>query len=473
METKYSNPHAGESPSGDLGADHAALSDIFNRDEKRVDWHDETLWFVRSKRDKAAHSLPEWELLRETASQIKHNVLSNLDTYLQQFEANAIANGITVHWAANAKEHNEIVHSILKKHNINRMVKSKSMLTEECHLNEYLKENGVEVIDTDLGERIVQLAEEPPSHIVLPCIHKKKEEIGDLFHVHLGTAAGESNPQILTEAARQHLRESFLTRRMSLTGVNFAVAETGEFVVCTNEGNADMGSHLADVHIACMGIEKLIPQRKHLSVFLRLLARSATGQPITTYSSHFKKPRPGQEMHIVLVDNGRTVQLGREDFRNSLKCIRCGACMNTCPVYRRSGGHSYHNAIAGPIGSILAPNLDMKQYADLPFASTLCGSCTNVCPVKIDIHDQLYKWRQVIVKEGYVSPVKAMGMKAMVFTFAHPKFFAFAGKAGRAFMKYFPFVVSNKLNPWYKEREMPAPPKESFREWYAKNRSKS
>ena len=341
METRNSNTHAGKSPlgdlgasstqdrkkspSGDLGVDHAALSDIFNRDEKRVDWHDETLWFVRSKRDKAAHSLPEWELLRETASQIKHNVLSNLDTYLQQFEANAIANGITVHWAANAKEHNEIVHSILKKHNINRMVKSKSMLTEECHLNEYLKENGVEVIDTDLGERIVQLAEEPPSHIVLPCIHKKKEEIGDLFHVHLGTAAGESNPQILTEAARQHLRESFLTRRMSLTGVNFAVAETGEFVVCTNEGNADMGSHLADVHIACMGIEKLIPQRKHLSVFLRLLARSATGQPITTYSSHFKKPRPGQEMHIVLVDNGRTVQLGREDFRNSLKCIRCGA----------------------------------------------------------------------------------------------------------------------------------------------------
>ena len=452
--------------------DHAGLSDIFNQDEPRVNWHDETLWFVRSKRDKAAHNLPEWELLRETASQIKNNVLSNLDTYLEQFEANAQANGIIVHWAADGKEHNEIVHSILKKHGINRMVKSKSMLTEECHLNEYLKQNGVDVVDTDLGERIVQLADEPPSHIVLPCIHKKKEEIGDLFHIHLGTAAGESNPQVLTEAARHHLRETFLTRKLSLTGVNFAVAETGEFVVCTNEGNADMGSHLADVHIACMGIEKLIPQRKHLSVFLRLLARSATGQPITTYSSHFKKPRPGQEMHIVLVDNGRTVQLGREDFRNSLKCIRCGACMNTCPVYRRSGGHSYHNAIAGPIGSILAPNLDMKEYADLPFASTLCGSCTNVCPVKIDIHDQLYKWRQVLVKAGHVSPVKAMGMKAMAVTFAMPKFFGFAGKAGRTVMKYFPSLVSNKMNPWYKEREMPAPPKQSFREWYARERAK-
>ena len=229
------------------------------------------------------------------------------------------------------------------------------------------------------------MAKEPPSHIVLPCIHKKKEEIGELFHEHLGTPAGVSDPQILTETARQHLREVFLTRKVALTGVNFAVAETGEFVVCTNEGNADMGAHLSEVHIASMGIEKIIPKREHLGVFLRLLTRSATGQPITTYSSHYKKPRPGQEMHIVIVDNGRSIQLGREDFRNSLKCIRCGACMNTCPVYRRSGGHSYHNAISGPIGSILAPNLDMEKYADLPFASTLCGSCSNVCPVKIDI----------------------------------------------------------------------------------------
>ena len=448
--------------------DHAALSDVFNKDEPRVNWHDETLWFVRSKRDKAVNTIPEWELLRETASQIKHNVLSNLSAYLEQFEAKAIANGAHVHWAADAKEHNEIVHSILKKHSVNRMVKSKSMLTEECHLNDYLAENGIEVVDTDLGERIVQLAEEPPSHIVLPCIHKKKEEIGDLFHIHLGTAAGEADPQVLTEAARQDLRSAFLTRRAALTGVNFAVAETGEIVVCTNEGNADMGVHLADVHIASMGIEKLIPQRKHLGFFLRLLTRSATGQPITTYSSHFKKPRPGQEMHIVLVDNGRSRQLGREDFRNSLKCIRCGACMNTCPVYRRSGGHSYHYAISGPIGSILAPNLDMKKYADLPFASTLCGSCSNVCPVKIDIHDQLYKWRQVLVKEGHVSPVKAAGMKGMAWMFSSPSLFKIAGKSGRWLMKYFPFMVSNKLNPWYKEREMPSPPKESFREWYAK-----
>jgi L-lactate dehydrogenase complex protein LldF len=452
--------------------DHAVLADEFNKDEERVEWHDETLWWIRQKRDRSVHGIAEWEQLRETASQIKLNVLSNLSQYLVQFEENAKANGIVVHWAADANEHNMIVHSILQAHGVDKMVKSKSMLTEECHLNDYLQQHGVEVIDSDLGERIVQLAEEPPSHIVLPCIHKKKEEIGELFHKHLGTPEGNADPQFLTNAARLHLRDTFLTRRVSLTGVNFAVAETGEFVVCTNEGNADMGAHLADVHIASMGIEKLIPLRKHLGYFLRLLTRSATGQPITTYSSHFKKPREGQEMHIIFVDNGRSIHLGKEDFRNSLKCIRCGACMNTCPVYRRSGGHSYHTAVAGPIGSILAPNLDMKKYADLPFASTLCGSCSNVCPVKIDIHDQLYKWRQVLVKEGHAPTLKKVGMQGMTMALANPGVYNIAGKAARWVLKNTPFVITNKFNPWFKERDMPAPPEQSFAEWYKKNRKK-
>jgi L-lactate dehydrogenase complex protein LldF len=450
--------------------DHAKLATTFNKDEARVDWHDETLWWIRQKRDKAVNHLPEWELLRETASQIKDNVLSNLAGYLEQFEENAQKNGIIIHWAVDAEAHNKIVLELLIQKGITKMVKSKSMLTEECHLNEYLETNGMEVIDSDLGERIVQLAKEPPSHIVLPCIHKKKEEIGDLFHVHLGTPAGNADPQFLTETARQHLRETFLTRRAALTGVNFAVAETGEFVVCTNEGNADMGAHLADIHIASMGVEKIIPKRKNLGVFLRLLTRSATGQPITTYSSHFSKPRTGKEIHIIIVDNGRSKQLGREDFRNSLKCIRCGACMNTCPVYRRSGGHSYHNAISGPIGAILAPNLDMEKYADLPFASTLCGSCSNVCPVKIDIHQQLYKWRQVIVQNGYAPAGKKAAMKLMSLTLSSPIAYHMGGKAGRFVMKYAPFAVNNRLNPWYKQRDMPKPPEESFGEWYTKNR---
>lgn len=451
--------------------DHAGLAEKFNKDEERVNWHDETLWWIRQKRDKSAWSLgEEWEQLREQASHIKDHTLSNLQQYLLQFEEQATANGIIIHWAADAKEHNEIVLGILKQHGVKEIVKSKSMLTEECHLNEYLGEQGIDVIDTDLGERIVQLAGEHPSHIVLPCIHWKKEEIGNLFHIHLGTPEGNADPIFLTGAARLHLREKFLTRRIALTGVNFAIAQTGEFVVCTNEGNADMGAHLADVHIASMGIEKIIPQRKHLGVFLRLLARSATGQPITTYSSHFKKPPERKELHIVLVDNGRSRQLGRADFRNSLKCIRCGACMNTCPVYRRSGGHSYHNAIAGPIGAILAPNLDMKEYADLPFASTLCGSCTYVCPVKIDIHEQLYKWRQVLTKEGHSPAAKTIAMKGMATTLSNPWVFNFAGKAGRWMMKTFPSVLNNKYNPWFKKRDLPAPPQNSFTEWYKKNR---
>ena len=450
--------------------DHAALAGAFIKDEERVDWHDGALWYIREKRDIAAKQIPEWEQLREAASMIKSNVIANLHEYLLQFEANLKKNGITVHWADTAEEHNEIVYSILKAKEIDQMVKSKSMLTEECHLNEYLEERGIEVINSDLGEYIQQIDNEPPSHIVLPCIHKRKEEIGELFHEHLGTEKGLSDPTLLTRVARKHLRNIFLTRRGALTGVNFAVAETGEYVVCTNEGNADMGAHLSEVQIASMGLEKLIPQKNHLSIFLRLLARSATGQPITIYSSHYKKPRKGQEMHLILVDAGRTKQLGRADFRDSLKCIKCGACMNTCPVYRKSGGLSYHNTISGPIGAILAPNLDMKKHADLPYASTLCGSCSNVCPVKINIHEQLYKWRQVIVKEGYAANTKALGNRAMAWTLSSPTSFRTAGKAGRWLLHNVPFVVNNKFNPWYKQRDMPEGPKESFSEWYGKNK---
>jgi L-lactate dehydrogenase complex protein LldF len=451
--------------------DHAVLANAFNADEQRVDWHDKTLWYVREKRDLAAARVSDWEALREQASVIKENVLNNLHHYLVKFEAKAIENGVKVHWASTPAEHNEIVADLIHKSGEKKIVKSKSMLTEECQLNEFLEHNGIEVIDTDLGERIVQLANESPSHIVLPCIHKKKEEIGALFHEHLGTAEGNSDPVLLTNAARIHLRQHFLASRVAITGVNFAVAETGELIVCTNEGNADLGVHLADVHIACMGIEKIIPSRKHLAVFLRLLARSATGQPVTTYSSHFQRPRAGQAMHIVLLDNGRSKKLLDADFRSALKCIRCGACMNTCPVYRRSGGHSYHHTIAGPIGSILAPGFDMRKNADLPFASTLCGSCSNVCPVKIDIHNQLYKWRQVLVKEGYVDPLKKAGMHGMAVAFSSPSIYSGSGKLMRWIMKRFPSLVNNRRNPWFKGREMPALPKESFKEWFKKNRS--
>lgn len=347
------------------------------------------------------------------------------------------------------------------------------MLTEECHLNPFLERHGMEVVDTDLGERTVQLRNEPPSHIVLPAIHIKKEEVGDLFHEHLGTDAGASDPDYLTEAARGHLREKFLEADAGITGVNFAIAETGGLVVCTNEGNADLGTSLPKLHIACMGIEKLIPRAADLGVFLRLLARSATGQPITTYSSHFHGPAPGGEMHVVLVDNGRTDILGSEEFRRSLSCIRCGACMNTCPVYRRSGGHSYATTVPGPIGSILAPARDAKSHHSLPFACSLCGSCTDVCPVKIDLHHQLLTWRGEIAARGLLPRSKRWMMKGVSFVFRRPRLYRLLGNIARRVVPWLPrFLIYNRWNDWGRQRELPEFPKQSFRQMY-RHRSKS
>ncbi|WP_400191755.1 lactate utilization protein B [Hymenobacter sp. B81] len=447
---------------------HPERAAAFTQDAERTTWHDETLWFVRQKRDRAAYALPEFQQLRQLASDIKEHTLSRLDEYLEQFERQAQANGVRVHWAADAQEHNRIVLGLIQQAGATSIVKSKSMLTEECHLNPYLIQHGIDVVDTDLGERIVQLRGEAPSHLVLPAIHLKKEDVGETFHQHLGTPKGEQDPQNLTEAARQHLRAKFLIGQVAITGVNFAVAETGAVVVCTNEGNADLGVNLARVHIACMGLEKLIPRTADLGVFTRLLARSATGQPVTTYTSHFARPAEGREMHVVIVDNGRTRQLGRPDFRNSLKCIRCGACMNTCPVYRRSGGHSYDFTVPGPIGAILSPNIDLHQHRSLPFASTLCGSCTDVCPVKIDIHTQLYKWRQLIGQQGELPAGKKWGMKLLSRVLARPEVYRAGGKLAREGLRLLPHALTHApaFNPWAKARELPEPPHQSFRDWY-------
>jgi L-lactate dehydrogenase complex protein LldF len=450
---------------------HADRAALFVANDARMHWHDQALWHVRSKRDRAAGSVPEWEALRTQAAAVKAHTLSRLADLLAAFERNATRLGVVVHWAANGFEHNAIVLSILEERGLKRLVKSKSMLTEECHLNDFLGDHGVEVIDTDLGERIVQLAEETPSHIVLPAIHKKKEEIGELFHRHLHTDAGASDPKYLTEAARGHLREKFLAGEVGLTGVNFAIAETGGFVVCTNEGNADLGASLPRVHIACMGVEKLIPRAADLAVFLRLLARSGTGQPVTTYTSHFHGPRPGGELHLVIVDNGRSALLASDTHRRALSCIRCGACMNTCPVFRRSGGHSYGATVPGPIGSILSTSGDPVKYAGLPFASSLCGSCSDVCPVKIDLHHQLFAWRHELTAQGLSPPMKRLTSRLGSFVLRRLWLYRMAGWLGRAAMRWLPRpLLYLRLNAWGRHRELPPAPALSFRAQFRRRR---
>ena len=453
--------------------DHAGAASRFIADEKHLAFHDAKLWDLRKKRDREAHGIPEWEELRQLASDIKEHTLAHLADYLEEFERNATKNGVKVHWARDAAEHNQIVFDILAARNAKTLVKSKSMLTEECDMRPFLERRGIEVIETDLGERIQQLDDEPPSHIVVPAVHKLRGDVSAVFARKLGTEAGNEDVTYLAESQRRTTRPYFLRADAGMTGANFAIAETGGFVVCTNEGNADLSASLPKLHIASIGIEKLIPRVEHLGVFIRLLSRSALGSPITQYTSHFRTPRAGTEMHIVLVDNGRSERLGMAEFWSSLKCIRCGACMNTCPVYRRSGGLSYGATYSGPIGIIIDPTFNIRKYSNLPFASTLNGSCTSVCPVKINIHDQIYKWRRVIAERNELPLVKKATMKAAGKLFGNPKLYRAALAATGTAIEDLPrFAIYNWFNPWGRQREVPQPPTKTFRQWYIENRTR-
>ena len=323
------------------------------------------------------------------------------------------------------------------------------------------------MVDTDLGEFIVQLRKEHPSHIVLPAIHIKKEEIASLFYEKKISARDEVDPHYQTREAMAYLRTKYLQADAAITGVNFAVAETGGIVLCTNEGNADLGVANAKLHIACMGLEKIIPRLEDLSIFLRLLARSATGQPITTYSSHLHASMPDAKMHVVILDNKRSTILKDSRFASSLQCIRCGACMNTCPIYRRSGGHSYGYTVPGPIGSVLTPIYNPKKFNSLPFASTLCGSCTQVCPVKINLHQQLLLWRGELVAKKYAKSFfkgSLLIIAALVFT--HPLLYRLVSHLTRT-LHFLPgFVLKLLLHPWTKQRANLTFPKKTFQQLY-------
>ncbi len=427
-----------------------------------VQHHETAVADLRRRRDDALARVPDLQALREHAAAIKGHTLGDLGTYLERFEEQARAAGAVVHWADDAPAHNRIVHDLLAERGVHRVAKSKSMLTEECGLNPYLEARGIEVVDTDLGERIVQLEREAPSHIVIPAIHRRRQEIGALFHRTFGSPEGEHDPVVLTEIARQDLRRRFLSAEAGITGVNFAIAETGSLVVCTNEGNADLGMHLPPIHIACMGIEKLLPRMEDLPAFLRLLARSATGQAITAYTTVITGPRPGGELHIVLVDNGRSRLLADPEQRGALACIRCGACLNTCPVYRRTGGHAYNQTVPGPIGAVLAPAFRSDREAStLPFASSLCGSCSAVCPVGIDLHGQLLAWRaRAPFGGGRIRWVARLGAEVL----ARPRLYRLVGGLARL---AWPLLSrrwpGNPANAWLEGRELPPHPGASFR----------
>ncbi len=406
--------------------------------------HNESLWAIRQKRDKAIKEVKEWEELRSKASKIKDYVIDNLKNLVDEFIENAKKEGIEVVFAKDAKEHNEIVLNYLREINAKKVVKSKSMLTEECGLNEFLEKNGIEVIDTDLGERIVQLRGEKPSHIVLPAIHTTKEDVAKILN------ETNTDPTYLTHKMRKLLREEFLSADAGISGANFLVANKGWAVVCTNEGNADLGAILPKLHIISVGIEKIVPNLDDLALFLRMLARSATGQKITTYTSIFGKKQNGKRV-IILVDNGRFDRLNTK-FRETLKCIRCSACLTTCPVFRRSGGHSYRYIIPGPIGSLLAPLVDKEKYKDLPFACTLCGSCDMVCPVKIPFHNQLVSMRKYVTDEN-------LGVKIFEKSMHSDKMFKLFSIILRLTPKT---LLERVVKEWSKYKKMPLIPKERF-----------
>lgn len=473
-----------------MSTKHSIAAERVNRNPEWVTRHDQTFWSVREKRDIQAHGLPEWEQLREAASQIKKHTVTHLADYLETFERNATANGAIVHWAKDADEYNTIVMQILRQHNVKKVVKGKSMLTEECHLNDNLIANGIDVVETDLGERILQLMHLAPSHIIMPAIHITREQVKETFQekgileangqqgadsmgvADKTTLEEKADPTYLTRCARYHLRNNFMTAECGMTGANFGIASTGEIVVCTNEGNADMSTSVPKLHIASIGLEKIIPDYDAMGVFQRLLARHGTGQATTVFTSHFRKPRPGGEFHIILVDNGRSDILANEDHWQTLKCMRCGACMNTCPVYRRSGGYSYTYFIPGPIGI----NLGMLKDKDANYhncsACSLCCSCDNVCPVKVDLSTQIYKWRQQLDSFHHADPIKKTMSNGMKVLFDHPSLYATALRFAPLANTVPAFITGVKLNAWCKYHAMPVFAKESFHTLWKKGKIK-
>jgi L-lactate dehydrogenase complex protein LldF len=438
---------------------------------------------IRGKRAEAVAELADWERLRLAGAAIKDDVLSNLDTYLQRLEAAVTARGGVVHWARDASEANEIVLGLVRATGADEVVKVKSMATAEIGLNEALAEGGVTAIETDLAELIVQLGHDRPSHILVPAIHRNRTEIRDIFRAEMPDAPTSlsDEPRELAEAARKHLRRKFLSAKVAISGANFAVAETGSVVVVESEGNGRMCLTLPQTLITVVGIEKLVPTWTDLEVFLQLLPRSSTAERMNPYTSVWTGVTPGdgpQEFHLVLLDNGRSATLADEVGRQALRCIRCSACLNVCPVYERTGGKAYGSVYPGPIGAILAPQLagDLgdRHAASLPFASSLCGACFEVCPVRIDIPEVLVHLRSEVVRSKPATSGEAIAMAAMAWVMSSGGRFR-AGQAAAGWTRLLSRRGRIRRLPWpgsawTAARDLPAPPKESFRQWWRRTR---
>ncbi|WP_240371939.1 LutB/LldF family L-lactate oxidation iron-sulfur protein [Anoxybacteroides rupiense] len=433
---------------------------------------------LHARRLKAAAELGNWEEWRALGEEIRQHTLANLDFYLFQLSENVAKRGGHVFFAQTAEEASQYILDVAMEKQAKKIVKSKSMVTEEIHLNAVLEKAGCEVIETDLGEYILQMDDhDPPSHIVAPALHKNKEQIRDVFRQKLAYDKTEK-PEELALHARQTLRQEYLSADIGITGCNFAIAESGSITLVTNEGNADLVTALPKTQITVMGMERIVPTFAEMEVLVSLLTRSAVGQKLTSYITVLTGPRHleeidgPEEFHLVIVDNGRSNILGTE-FQPVLQCIRCAACVNVCPVYRHIGGHSYGSIYSGPIGAVLSPLLGgYDDYKELPYASTLCAACTEACPVKIPLHELLHKHRQVIVEQEGRAPIsEKLAMKAFGLGAASTTFYKLGSKMAPSVLN--PFTTNERiskgpgpLKAWTAIREFPAPEKERFRDWF-------